>query len=654
MGREDNTLKINNQYPDLLSSVIQLHSFNVPLYQRDYTWTNENWDELFNDIEQENSIFLGTIFLYKKRTDQTVQESEIIDGQQRITTYSLLINALRLIYLGLKKTPTNQKTISELNKYLFKENQIPKLSLYSDPEGIVNTSRTYKEVLKYEYMPQTLKKINSELLVIKKLKVSIMDQLKKLRNEIKTITDKNKLNTLIKKKQTLNTEKKTINEQIKKLSEKKKKLKSELENKSESEINILECNEFFFDRLKNLEEKKIKKILKKIKENIKVFLLLTSNTNSVYDYFRTLNSSGVELTISEILKNDLFKNVLKSDIKKVISGFEEIKKSIKNVKNEDMESFLLYSLNSRNDAKFIAESIKKSYPLTKKNMLHAYGEILKKDGTNNAAKNLIVSLKENIKEYLEIISPTSIHNHMKEEKFYYYNVLEAFNISKPISAFLTSKRNFIKADHLKNVRLLTYICLKQSIKPYGDPKDLQGYMNTAYEEFLKKSSYDDIKKILSEKTEDFFADEFLEKELVLVKKPLNNNKSKAFIALLQRKAWKSLSGTIQNYDLLSLEHIMPENQSKYWKNPSFYKAEPKAQDDMKLYKGWVGQLGNHCIITLVDNKELKDKGFKAKLAKYKTYDKSVMDGIVDKKSWTLTMIQNRNKDIYSKFIALGK
>ena len=145
MSRKDDTLKINDQYPETLSSVIQFHSFSVPLYQRDYTWTSENWDELFNDIEQENSIFLGTIFLYKKATNNSVQVSEIIDGQQRITTFSLLINAIRLIYLGQKQKPTTEKKISELNKFLFKSNQIPKLSLYEDPEGVVNTSRTYKE-----------------------------------------------------------------------------------------------------------------------------------------------------------------------------------------------------------------------------------------------------------------------------------------------------------------------------------------------------------------------------------------------------------------------------------------------------------------------------------------------------------------------------
>jgi uncharacterized protein with ParB-like and HNH nuclease domain len=669
MSKKDLSLKINDQYPEELSSILKLHSFTVPLYQRDYTWQSENWDELFHDIKQESSVFLGTIFLFKKKTNDSEIQSEIIDGQQRITTFSLLINAFRLTYLKKVKKANVSKILNDLNKFLFTTNNAPKLLLYQDPQGIVNTNKTYLEVLNYQVMPLTLKKIDLKIQALNTEKKDLTKKLKELNLRIeklnqrkkKTTTEANSLSELKDSKLKLNNTKKEITESIKKFKEKKGNLKLALESKSESEKNILDCNEFFYDRLNELDEKDQKVILKKIKDEVKVFLMLTSDTNSVYDYFRTLNSSGVDLTISEILKNDLFKNVLKKDVDEVVTAFEELKKSITNVKKNDIEGFLLYSLNSRHDAKLIAKTIKKDYPISKKNMLHAYGAILKKDGKKDGAKKLVESLKENIEEYLQIISPKSIDNYMKFDKFYYYNALDAFNISKPISVFLTSKRNYTKENHLKNVMLLTYICLKQSIKPYGDPKDLQNYMNTAYDEFLKKSSYSKIKEVLSQKTKRFFDEEFIDKELVLAKKPLSNAKSKALIALLYRNEWKLMHGTYNDYSSLSLEHIMPENQSEPWRKVNLYKGEPKAKDsngkdivltDNTVYKKWVGQIGNHCIISLIDNKEIKDKGFSEKLKKYKTYKSSLMQGIIDKRFWTLSNIKQRNKVMYTRFLKL--
>ena len=63
--------------------------FRVPPFQRDYKWTEENWDELWGDILEiekrgEDEHFLGTIVL--RQSNDAV--SEIIDGQQRIATLS--------------------------------------------------------------------------------------------------------------------------------------------------------------------------------------------------------------------------------------------------------------------------------------------------------------------------------------------------------------------------------------------------------------------------------------------------------------------------------------------------------------------------------------------------------------------------------------
>ena len=62
----------------------------VPIYQRDYSWTADNWEDLWADIllvnEEETVHYMGAIVL------QSVENKEfaIIDGQQRLTTITLL------------------------------------------------------------------------------------------------------------------------------------------------------------------------------------------------------------------------------------------------------------------------------------------------------------------------------------------------------------------------------------------------------------------------------------------------------------------------------------------------------------------------------------------------------------------------------------
>src|SRR3977135_2791665 len=80
----------------------------VPLFQRPYVWNEENqWEPLWNDVvrvaerllktpsDKQYPHFLGAVVLQQvhKQTGQ-MQERTIIDGQQRLTTLQLLLDAL--------------------------------------------------------------------------------------------------------------------------------------------------------------------------------------------------------------------------------------------------------------------------------------------------------------------------------------------------------------------------------------------------------------------------------------------------------------------------------------------------------------------------------------------------------------------------------
>lgn len=71
----------------------------IPVYQRNYDWTETNVRRLLDDlktvVQTKKSHFIGAIvYLESQNSDMGMQEFLIIDGQQRITTLSILIKAV--------------------------------------------------------------------------------------------------------------------------------------------------------------------------------------------------------------------------------------------------------------------------------------------------------------------------------------------------------------------------------------------------------------------------------------------------------------------------------------------------------------------------------------------------------------------------------
>ena len=87
----------------------------IPSYQRPYAWTVDQASELFDDLfdfyksEQEEGYFLGSIVLIKQ---ESKPYAEVIDGQQRLTTLTILLSALASI-LEEKQRDTLCKYIQE-------------------------------------------------------------------------------------------------------------------------------------------------------------------------------------------------------------------------------------------------------------------------------------------------------------------------------------------------------------------------------------------------------------------------------------------------------------------------------------------------------------------------------------------------------------
>lgn len=81
---------------DGIGHVLSDNNLSVPKYQRSYAWEDEHVQDFFRDIEtaikkKENDYFLGSIVM----TGNLKERLEVVDGQQRLATTTILIAAIR-------------------------------------------------------------------------------------------------------------------------------------------------------------------------------------------------------------------------------------------------------------------------------------------------------------------------------------------------------------------------------------------------------------------------------------------------------------------------------------------------------------------------------------------------------------------------------
>ena len=171
-----NELPINNflQAPNV--------QFVIPVYQRNYDWTNTECKELLNDIisvetENRGTHFIGSIVFVHEGTYSTseVKELVIIDGQQRLTTINILYVALyryakdngkvqdaeRLYNMFL----TNQYVKNESSKLKLKQTDTNSLAFKAIMLGTDNESSTFSNVIEnYNYFRSAISEDTFELI----------------------------------------------------------------------------------------------------------------------------------------------------------------------------------------------------------------------------------------------------------------------------------------------------------------------------------------------------------------------------------------------------------------------------------------------------------------------------------------------------------
>jgi len=224
-----------------IGSVLKSKRFKVPAYQRSYAWEVDHVDALLSDINEaiknkENEYFLGSIVV----TGSEKNRYEVVDGQQRLTTISLLIAAIKDIF----ESDGDSSVVNSVNT-----------------DFLASTDRKTKE----KEAKLVLNEIDNEL---------YQDLIEGIEGVVES-TESSKYTRQSHKRLMLAASRMLA--YLKELCDKS--------NDSEQELHAW---------------------LDFIESNIKIIVVVAPDDSNAFIIFETLNDRGLELAISDLLKNYLF------------------------------------------------------------------------------------------------------------------------------------------------------------------------------------------------------------------------------------------------------------------------------------------------------------------------------------------------------------
>lgn len=114
-----------------IKDILKSDYYEIPRFQRPYSWGPEHLEEFWTDVVDNNGdgYFIGPMVAYKTQRDTF----QIVDGQQRITTLTLMLCALRDMFMGVGRTDLAEG----VTKYIERtdDDNIDHYVLKSEPAG---------------------------------------------------------------------------------------------------------------------------------------------------------------------------------------------------------------------------------------------------------------------------------------------------------------------------------------------------------------------------------------------------------------------------------------------------------------------------------------------------------------------------------------
>lgn len=553
---------------NFVSIVSETKKIVVPMYQRAYSWTEEEWEELYEDIindkTNKSKHYMGAI-VFINRPNGIL---EVVDGQQRLTTIAIIIHA-----------------IIKILSYCIEHNI----------ESNLNLQR--KELIK--------------AYVGRKSSIDLTWE-----NKLQLNEENNKFyNTYI-----MNFE------QVSDIP-----LKISSTNKL-----LLQCQEYFYNKIleyvkikdiNKINDKKIIQIMQLIEyiiENLIFVKIVATNELSAYTIFETLNDRGIELSITDLLKNYL------------LSLFK-IKKDREFAKNR--WDTIIEKIELKNFPTFLRHYWMIDHKLVRKEAL------FKEIKSNINTKGLALKLLDDLNYYSEIYNALDDENNdFWKDKLKLKNYIQSLNVLKVKQCYplLMAILKYLDKKHYEKVfkacEVITFRYLTIGGK---NPNSLEDIYNKICNKISNKkiSDYNEIKEILMSTVylkDDEFKSNFENKAI-----PTKGNHRIAKYILIKINTDMSEEDIPININdnNLSLEHILPENPNDEWK-----KIFTEEQISDNVYK-----IGNFTLLSNNKNRKIGNSSYNEKKAIYKTSEILITKNIEKYYDvWNVEAIKKRQEEMYKK------
>ena len=554
--------------------------FLIPSFQRPYAWDEGHFKDLLESIKENQKlnrdVFLGSIIVaLKEDSDHPVPGKKskyfIIDGQQRITSFLLLI---KFIYNDLKdKIASNQKNLSEIKNLV---------KIAKDTRDVDSLDKHKDELFKKQTEE---KELNKNLEDIKKI-LTYEEKQKRVKRE----KEKPGLETTILKYIFSDD---SSNKNI-------EKIKEVFDDEVGKESDIVNIGDF------------LNYILDKC---VFCFLAIKGEDSEGYaiDIFNSLNSTGEPLTAFEILKSLIYKKFEKdSKLQKELNDkFNKIEHELNTIKmkkikqnqytdrlltfiNMMMVELQLQKLTTFRDKKKLLDKI---YELEKdkiKNcveMLHSLHEFIFKNWENR--KDPLKDYKELEEEHKIIFNFFQNNNHDRViPVLYYFKDLNLGEAIKLCAAFTCLWRGYSSDGGTDRIDQKYEELINELFEQKYSIDQLKGK--------IQKSLKDRDKDLKPHLTKDNWVDKF---------KTVDIYKSKKLARFLLKIAFDRREFSKPSFKKSKLRFLDRLND---WLGKEYKTIEHITPQEYKT----IHKIGNLVLLPQKVNSKVRDKNFKDKKKYY--------------------------------------
>lgn len=566
--------------------------YEIPKYQRPYSWKKEQHEEFWKLIMDGDSSYIGTV-IYNVVDEEKKGTKEIIDGQQRYLTLTILASSLRNVLLESHKNSGEKKHLTKAN------------DVHEELIGRRHRRReTYENFLSVgasakEYFEKNIQFNNLEFLENTETEIHL-----------------------------------------------------DLA-KSEEEKLVYSAHYNFKEKIKEkIESIGEEKTYKLILENLGKLFVISIEIDDyamAFEIFESVNSQGVDLSVADLIKNQIFKNIEPEDYLNAEAKWAGIIESL-----EDLDiaispkEFLRYHWASKfnyvGDAK-LYKAIKKEYSKEGKKWSDFLSDV---DEDSKTLSMLLTDTKGQWQQKLGRNDGANVYNTIRALK-----ALKAKTWLVLVLSMIRSVDKFkgfgIKhVKQLQKIQMFTFYYFEVMgfagnwywIQMYTTAQQI--YKAEKKEDIIK--SFQNLNKNFAEKlklaTEDSFQEGF---KSITYK---NYGAARYVLSTLEQHL-RGEESTGWDDDKVSIEHFMPQEPKEWGMKKSEIKGHINLLGNLVLISGRLnGKLGNK---TCNDKLEVIDN-LKADMELLKVLVKNIKN-----KTWDYDSITSENfSPIIKRQKVLGK